>query len=1295
MILFLSGLVCFAQNPSCSNGYVYMDGGSFISFYDPGLPLSASNPSQTNIPTFGGGLALMPNINGGTLTPTFYTTFAGNYWYWNGVSWVNTGHSTGNTSAVNIAGCAGAIYNIVGSTGQVYSYNGTTNGTLLTTLAGFNGGGPYDLVTDCNCNFYALKTSTPSQGLSMYNASGSLQCTYTLSGMPSSVGGGGFAIIGNKIYLKNNNALGGFYIGTISGNSVTFVAVPGFTNSPGDFASCSVCYPSTSLAGSSIFGGVLGCNIPTVSLVVTTTASPVTYTWSGPGVVGAASNSIVTVNAPGTYSCLINTGTCPPTQLTLTTTVLSTSTSVLAQLSPTGTICKEINETKKLSVAHTFSSDIVFWSGPGIPFVSGTDSLLVGAPGAYTVSVTDLMSGCTATDVVTVHQTPTVSVALSDNTLCLQSFNSSPASITLTPSGAANYTLITTSNYSTTSPNGPTMPCFPVTIFGNLSANASATLIGSNGSCPDTTTTGFVIVPNPTLNLTTTSASMCPNTNTVISVSGATQYFWGGSPGLNSTSGSNVVVSPSSAAVYTVVGTDSGCQSQTNSVSIVILPLPVLNVNLTTSTICLGSQITLSVTGNATSYSWSPAIGQLSSPNNTTINVSPPNSLIYSVVGSLNTCTNSASSVVYIVLPPVLSLSLSNTTLCAQNFNGSPNAITLTPAGAINYTLLAGNGISITAPNGPVMQLVHTSTQVTLPTVYTATLVGKTGVCTVSTTKNFTVIPNPIIFITPSSASACPGESRAFSVSGAAQYTWLPMPNYTVTGNNSIVANPTLTSFYSVIGTDHGCLGATKNAVLLILPVPTVSVYPKTTTVCAGSSVTLAALGNGNSYNWSPSTGLSSNGGTMVTAAPLAFQSYTVKVALNTCTNQAIATVSVIQIPNIHASATQPTICSSAITNLKATGADSFFWYPNEKLNSPSGNLVVASPDESTTYTVHGYNGICTGSTIVYVETVRRPDMDLIVSINKVCKGNTLPITVTGASNYTWEPAGTYVALGSNTTIIASPQVSTNYTITGSTSIGTVSCYQQLMYQVSVVPEIIPKVSNDAVLCAGDKTTLYASGGNSFSWTPSEGLNITNSSAVLANPTITTIYTVEVSDNTYCSKTTTVMVQINPKPVVFAGRDSSYNANEVIFIEAVGTGTLTWVRGEDIYCLDCPKTQVRPMRDGCYIVEAVNEYGCSVTDDVCIELTEDFTVYIPNTFSPNGDGKNDLFLIYGENISDISMEVYNRWGVQLFQSGDYKVGWDGKYRESTCPVGVYTYVIRYTGLDRKKYTKTGNVNIIR
>lgn len=1265
-----------------------MDAVGFINYYDPSQPISPVNPAPTNIPSFGNGLALMPNISGGTLSPTFYAVSAGTYWYWSGSAWTNTGHSTGNGSALNIAGCGSTIYNLVGTTGQVYTYNGTGPGTLLTTLAGFNGGGPYDLVTDCNCNFYALNTTVPNQGLSMYNSAGVLQCTYTLSGMPNISSGGGFAIIGNMIYVKNS----GFYIGNITTSGVTFTAVSSFTNTPTDFASCSVCYSTANFSAATIAGGAIDCSSPSATLAVTTTVNPVNYQWIGPGAVGSVNGPTVIVNAPGTYSCILSTLGCPPAQITLTTSVVSNSVLVPALITPSGNICAGSNVITQLSVTYTSTNATITWNGPGLN-VSGSSSVNVGAPGAYTVSVKDIPSGCTGTDVVTINQTPTVNIALSGNTLCGQSYNGSPSTITVSPSGATNYTLITSGNFSTSTPNATVMNCSAASLSGGPFSIASLTLIGSSSGCADTTVASLTIIHNPTLAFSNPSSSICPGESATISVIGATQYTWGGATGLNTNSGNSVIASPAVSSIYTVSGTSFGCSSQTQTLSVVVLPIPTVSITPANSTICLGSALTLSTIGTATLFSWSPGT-YISALSGSTVSVAPLNGIVYSVIGSLNSCTNSASATVNVVAPPVVSMNLSSHSVCARNYNNSPNAITVTPSGATSYTLQSTSGITVISPGGPTMQAIANGPLFPIPTIANLQLIGKTGVCTVMTSQTLAVIPNPVVAVSPASGSICPGDKHAFSASGGQTYTWLPMPNYTLTGNNSIVANPTLTSFYSVLGSEKGCNSDVKNAVLVLLTVPDVSVSANSQTLCSGSSVALSAIGNAASYQWFPSVGLSSSVGSQVYASPFSMQTYVVKATLNTCTNQAVTTLSVIEIPSVFAGATQSIVCADASTSLKAYGADSFLWFPNEHLNSPSGNMVIATPNQNTTYTVHGYNGICTGSTTVQVKTVTRPDMDLNASGNQVCLGSAVTISVSGAQNYTWIPAAGLIPAGSNTRVIVAPQESTNYTVVGANSLGTVSCYQQLNYLVMVTPLIKPVVTKNVEICEGDRTTLSAKGGNTYSWTPDYGLNITNGAGVVARPNMTTVYTVEVSDNSYCGQTTTVMVTVNPRPEVIAGRDTSYNLNDAIFITAKSTATINWVRGEGINCVSCAETQVYPGRNTCYVVEATNDFGCIASDEVCIELTEDFTAYIPNTFTPNGDGMNDMFLIYGENISNVSMEIYDRWGTRLFYSDNFATGWDGHYKSVLCPAGVYTYVINYTGLNRKKYTKTGSVTII-
>lgn len=244
-LLFLIALFCadtvYAQLPVCSgpgSGMIYYLSSGGIYNLDPTQPISASNPTVNSIalPTGGaGGITVCSNINGPGPSPTFYITNGGNYLYYDGSNWVNTGHTGGS---VNPGGGGGYIYNLIGGSGDVYKYDGTGNATLLTTISDFKSGGPFDLVSDCEGNFYILRLNTSDVGqyLRKYDPSGTLIQSWTISGAASGSSGGGFAIVGNTVYYHNTT---GFWHGTISGGNINFTQFPyNLTPGPSDFGSC-------------------------------------------------------------------------------------------------------------------------------------------------------------------------------------------------------------------------------------------------------------------------------------------------------------------------------------------------------------------------------------------------------------------------------------------------------------------------------------------------------------------------------------------------------------------------------------------------------------------------------------------------------------------------------------------------------------------------------------------------------------------------------------------------------------------------------------------------------------------------------------------------------------------------------------------------------------------------------------------------------------------------------------------------------------------------------------------------
>jgi len=1050
LLFSVLSLTIIAQAPTCPNNQIYIHSGSNI--YSQTVPLpGAAGLVMGGLPGGSGGLAVGPNLGFPAPNPTYWTCSGGTYWYYNGTGWTNTGHSTGNGAAVNIGCGGGFIYNLVGGTGQIYVYNGTGPGTLLTTIAGFSGGGPYDVVCDAAGNFFILKNTAP-QSLSMYGPNGVLKCSWSHANNPTSSAGGGFAIVGNTVYYHN----GSFHAGNIiPGNSTITFSNQASIQSPSDFASCPIPVPTGTVLAPN--GGTLSCSITQLNLVAqiipagiafsgsavpSSSLASCNYTWSGPGIIAGQGTATITVNQPGVYSYTTCAGSgCPSYSISASYTVVGQG----SVITPVITAPACLTTTGQISVVPNTSTNTITWSGPGITSGQGTATIGINAAGIYSVSITNTVNACAGTGTVMVNQTPTVNISLTGSTLCSQGFNGSPNSITVTATGASSYT-------------------------------------------------------------------------------------WSSSAALNFTAGAT------------------------------------------------GGPFTVPSFGNP-----------------------PPGSYTLGVVGSNGTCSNSAVA-------------------------------------------------------------------------------------------SLTVIPNPTISVT--SGSICQGNSFTISVIDANTFSWVPSGSLNTSTGSTVIANPQTTTVYSVVGSSFGCNSSTANSTITVIPNPSVTITPATPTICAGSSINLTAGGGATNFTWTPSTGLSATTGANVTANPSATQTYTVIGSLNTCTNTGVITVSVIPVPSLVTTVNNSTFCAGYSANITVNGATSYTWSPSAGLNTTTGNFGIATPSVSTTYTITGYNGTCNGMATVPIYVVPQPQLVITSPSPYICSGGATQITATGAQSFSWSPAtGLSSTIGN--VVNASPLVSTNYTVIASNSMGTVTCSELQSYSVVVIPNAQANLPSEVTICVGDKKGITASGGSTYTWSPSFGLNVTSGAAVVASPSVSTIYTVFSSYNGNCGTTGTVLVNVNPLPTVYAGRDTTFNLDDYKSIKAIGTGTLTWIDGEEIWCKVCPETQLFATRSGCYKVQAENEFGCKATDDICIAITNEFGVYIPNVITPNGDGVNDIFYVYGYSITDVHMSIFNRWGEKLFSSSDQTVGWPGTFKGVDCQNGVYVYKVDYKGLDGKIHHKTGHVTINR
>ena len=139
-----------------------------------------------------------------------------------------------------------------------------------------------------------------------------------------------------------------------------------------------------------------------------------------------------------------------------------------------------------------------------------------------------------------------------------------------------------------------------------------------------------------------------------------------------------------------------------------------------------------------------------------------------------------------------------------------------------------------------------------------------------------------------------------------------------------------------------------------------------------------------------------------------------------------------------------------------------------------------------------------------------------------------------------------------------------------------------------------------------------------------------------------------------------------------------------------------WVPSEGLSCIDCPDPIATPYSHISEYVLTITYNGiCVTSDSMRIIVQNHAKPFIPNSFSPNGDGNNDVFEIYGENIKTVNLRVFNRWGELVYESTNLLKGWDGYYKGQLQYPGVYTYDAEIIFLDDTKTEKHGSITLLR
>ncbi len=463
------------------------------------------------------------------------------------------------------------------------------------------------------------------------------------------------------------------------------------------------------------------------------------------------------------------------------------------------------------------------------------------------------------------------------------------------------------------------------------------------------------------------------------------------------------------------------------------------------------------------------------------------------------------------------------TPICAtSNLIASASLTTICPGASVNLSTNGGSGgtITWTSSNGGLWNGSSFTTYPTVTTTYTATETN--GSCTTASSITVTVNPGSNISYSTSANNVCPGTPIVITMN-------LP-GNYTVTGTGTSTqyvtspfsVNPLVSMTYTITGNNSAGCGSSTTLVPVSVLQNTLVVQSPSLSICNGGNVTLGVSGGGNSYLWTPSTGLSSSNISNPVATPSSTTTYTVIDLGSSCnfTKQVIVNVGFTPTVNITSSNSNP--CSGSTVTLTATGANSYSWIgPN--LNVLTGAIVTSHPINPSLYFVTGSNGVCSDTASILINV----NQNSILNVNQgdtICSGGSAQLNVSGGTGlYTWSP-GNYT--GSSVTV--APNGTTTYTVSAANG----SCMSTATVTITVIQKQNVNVTASlANICHSSNIDVPLTGipaggvfsGNGVSW------NMFDPNIVGSTGYQTIYYTVNQNG---CTSVDSTRINVLPSPVI-------------------------------------------------------------------------------------------------------------------------------------------------------------------
>jgi gliding motility-associated-like protein len=257
------------------------------------------------------------------------------------------------------------------------------------------------------------------------------------------------------------------------------------------------------------------------------------------------------------------------------------------------------------------------------------------------------------------------------------------------------------------------------------------------------------------------------------------------------------------------------------------------------------------------------------------------------------------------------------------------------------------------------------------------------------------------------------------------------------------------------------------------------------------------------------------------------------------------------------------------------------------------------------------------------------------------------------------------------------------------------NCFYQDTFEVLLhdLPE--PDAGEDTCICLGDNVIIGSTpvANWDYLWQPTG----VDSSTCLAEPIDEQTYILNVVDTiTGCQGLDSIVVCVNPLPNIQALSDTTIMEGGEASLNASGGVDYLWSSDLIIDCPDCPQIQVSMDSATYFYLSGLDSNGCSGLDTVLVNVLYNDTLFVPNLFSPNMDGNNDVLYVrtFGR-FENVHFRLFNRWGKLVFETMDETIGWDGYYDGTLQPVDAYIYHLTASTLDGQTFIQKGDITLLR